>query len=73
MTSYEMDNFNEEIFEFDDDPLYEDVVDAHEPYLTYDQEMDMFEDEQNDSIFYDDDDESIDEYVYWSLRKIFDK
>ena len=72
MTSYEMDNFHEEIFEFDD-PLYEDAVDAHEPYLTYDQEMDMFEDEQNDSIFYDDDDECIDEYVYWSLRKIFDK
>jgi len=63
MTSYEMDNFHEEIFEFDD-PLYEDAVDAHEPYLTYDQEMDMFEDEQNDSIFYDDDDECIDEYVY---------
>jgi hypothetical protein len=63
MSSYEMDNFYEEIFEFDD-PLYEDVVDAHEPYMTYDQEMDMFEDEQNDSIFYDDDDESIDEYVY---------
>jgi hypothetical protein len=58
-----MDNFHEEIFEFDD-PLYEDAVDAHEPYLTYDQEMDMFEDEQNDSIFYDDDDECIDEYVY---------
>lgn len=64
MSSYEMENFNEEIFEFDDDPLYEDVVDAHEPYMTYDQEMDMFEDEQNASIFYDDGDDYIDDYVY---------
>lgn len=64
MSSYEMENFNEEIFEFDDDPLYEDVVDAHEPYMTYDQEMDMFEDEQNASIFYDDGNDFIDEYVY---------
>lgn len=64
MSSYEMENFNEEIFEFDDDPLYEDVVDAHEPYMTYDQEMDMFEDEQNASIFYDDGDNYIDDYVY---------
>jgi hypothetical protein len=35
--------------------------------------MDMFEDEQNDSIFYDDENDFDDEYVYWSLRKIFDK